>query len=1101
MRGYRVLLSMLLVISLLLLPSCGWLSPRTPPSEPRMPTTVVSGKVEVPSGSPLSLSDLEVSSIADSAMVDREGSFSVRMAKELPQVVFVKDTITQNMVLLGYQVPGNRVVIGAESTALALVMTHPLFMYTNAEQRRKIAQRAMALSGFSQLVSDIENLLINDPHNLFAHPEIYEQAESIAIEALDAIIAQGTGRSAKATPLGIGWITPAPLVKQISEDGKRVVFENIGLLYYGAGYYDRRAESALLAVEIIDRTDVYQFQREWPFITVAQPKPTTHERPMKSSHVIFNKGIFSGRPLDAILNDPPARAAFSANVIDMILEIIDLFVPIKLFLPSPPILAYMIDFESPLNHPTLRELAGDYVSATRAISLLRTLITNNSDKIVTALAKYIEQAKEEKLGRWLKDLASWIKWPIKAFEILTEKLPYFLDLSRAEVQGSYHFFGKLQINSTPSGAKVFLDGEEKAFTTDHLFTLYAGEVTIKLTKVGYEDWHGTVVVIPDQTATINVTLIPKKGRPPTAPTNLRATAISPTRIDLSWNAPTDNVGVLEYKIYRNGTHIASTFRTSYRDMAGLTPSTLYCYQVSACDEAGNESVLSNEACAITLAEPTAIAPSAVYGTYFDPLTQSTALVPTDMKLELAPNGTFTITLKMHGIQVTMSTGRYKIVGDKIILTAPQEIPFASFSIEGKIIENAVVFAAPVGAVGFGVWVKQGARTPSRHEVVGKYFKEGSPVEQLELRKDGTFILKAKRFGTLTTETGTWKLDGHVLQFSTGRLGVALGKYVCFAGYPEDIPSIWIKAHTLSPVPKPETIPSLPASPEGLIIFARGTRTASGFYSPDIYVVSPDGTAIRNLTNHPAWDGAPAWAPDGTRITFYSEREDGVRRIYVMHLADRSVGAISGDHAESSDWSPDGTKIVFTQANKRVFGSGTLFESDIWVTNADGTNPYRLTSGPDSDLFPDWSPDGTRIVFQRRIFDGRIYKSPDIFVMNADGSNLRNLTDHPAYDGHPAWSPDGTKIAFSTDRDGNWEIYVMDASGKNLRNLTNHPASDDSPAWSPDGTKIVFVSDRDGFPALWVMNSDGSNPRKITGDPAFCDYGPDWGPPLPGASRN
>lgn len=520
MRHDRVLLSLLLFVSLLLLSGCDWLFPGVSPPEPPISTKVVSGKVEVPSGSPLSPSDLEVYSIADSARVNGKGSFSLRMPKDLPQVVFVKDTPTQNIVLLGYQVPGNRLVIDAESTALALVMTHPLFMHTTAGQRREIAQRTMTLPGFSQLASDIENLLISDPHNLFSvHLEIYEKAESIAIEALQASMsnAQGMEQDDKAAPLKIGWSTPAPVVKEISADGKEVVFENIALLYYGAGYYDKRSDSELLNVELIERADVFEFRREPPFVFVAQPKLTTHERPVRSTHVIYHKGMFSGRPLDEILNDPPAREAFKANVIDMILEIIDLFVPVKLLLPSPPILAYMIDFESTANEPTLGDLAGNYVSAQRAISLIRTLINDNSDKIITALAKYIERAKVEELVRWLKDLASWIKWPIMAFEILTEKLPYFLDLSGAQVQASYMFMGQLQINSTPSGAKVFLDGEEKAFTTDHLFTLYAGEATIKLTKPGYEDWHGTALVIPNQTITVSATLVPVAGnRPPTA---------------------------------------------------------------------------------------------------------------------------------------------------------------------------------------------------------------------------------------------------------------------------------------------------------------------------------------------------------------------------------------------------------------------------------------------------------------------------------------------------------------------------------------------------------------------------------------------------------
>ncbi|UCC48931.1 MAG: PD40 domain-containing protein, partial [Gemmatimonadota bacterium] len=73
---------------------------------------------------------------------------------------------------------------------------------------------------------------------------------------------------------------------------------------------------------------------------------------------------------------------------------------------------------------------------------------------------------------------------------------------------------------------------------------------------------------------------------------------------------------------------------------------------------------------------------------------------------------------------------------------------------------------------------------------------------------------------------------------------------------------------------------------------------------------------------------------------------------------------------------------------------------------------------------------------------------EIYVMNADGSNPVRLTDNPAGDYEPAWSPDGTRIAFMSYRDGNYEIYVMEADGSNPARLTDNPAGDNHPAWSP-----------------------------------------------------
>ena len=89
---------------------------------------------------------------------------------------------------------------------------------------------------------------------------------------------------------------------------------------------------------------------------------------------------------------------------------------------------------------------------------------------------------------------------------------------------------------------------------------------------------------------------------PTTPTNLTASAISSSQINLSWNASTDNVGVTGYRVYRGGTQIASPSTTSYSD-TGLSPSTTYSYTVAAVDGAGNISSQSTSAEATTQAPP------------------------------------------------------------------------------------------------------------------------------------------------------------------------------------------------------------------------------------------------------------------------------------------------------------------------------------------------------------------------------------------------------------------------------------------------------------------------------------------------------------------
>ena len=91
---------------------------------------------------------------------------------------------------------------------------------------------------------------------------------------------------------------------------------------------------------------------------------------------------------------------------------------------------------------------------------------------------------------------------------------------------------------------------------------------------------------------------PSDTTPPSVPTNLSASVVSSSQINLSWTASTDNVGVAGYQVFRNGSQIAATSATSYADF-GLSPSTTYSYTVAAYDAAGNVSGHSNVASATT----------------------------------------------------------------------------------------------------------------------------------------------------------------------------------------------------------------------------------------------------------------------------------------------------------------------------------------------------------------------------------------------------------------------------------------------------------------------------------------------------------------------
>ena len=206
---------------------------------------------------------------------------------------------------------------------------------------------------------------------------------------------------------------------------------------------------------------------------------------------------------------------------------------------------------------------------------------------------------------------------------------------------------------------------------------------------------------------------------------------------------------------------------------------------------------------------------------------------------------------------------------------------------------------------------------------------------------------------------------------------------------------------------------------------------------EIYVVDGDGRNLRRVTVNPNVDRLPAWSPDGKKIAFVSNRNN-----------------VNKDHKQ------------------------------IWVIDADGKNPIRLTDGL-VDSYPDWSPDGMKIVYDAHLHPEEHHVAPaGITVMDADGNNKRLLTPEGA---HPSWSPDGKRIAFISTVGVINHVFVMDADGGNRTQLTHDFVRKRLPSWSHDGKRIAYV----GNNVIWVVDSDGENPRQLTWH--VTESHPTWSP--------
>jgi Tol biopolymer transport system component len=253
----------------------------------------------------------------------------------------------------------------------------------------------------------------------------------------------------------------------------------------------------------------------------------------------------------------------------------------------------------------------------------------------------------------------------------------------------------------------------------------------------------------------------------------------------------------------------------------------------------------------------------------------------------------------------------------------------------------------------------------------------------------------------------------------------------------------------------------------------------GDTKPQIYVMNLDGSDQSRVTFDTASEVDPDISPNGKEIVFTSnDTETGNNNIFLL---DRSgaVRNLTNDPTATDEWarwSPDGKQIVF-DSNRE----GEIFE--IYVMNADGSNPTRLTDTSTLGRYPSWSRDGRQIVFRRGI---------DIAVINADGSGTpRQLTSEAStsFAQMPAWSPNGQYIAFMSFREGYCSVFRMNADGSDQINLTPKDPSDPNtswcsraPSWLADGHEILFMSFRPstgGQNEIFIMHADGSDVRQLT----------------------
>ncbi len=234
---------------------------------------------------------------------------------------------------------------------------------------------------------------------------------------------------------------------------------------------------------------------------------------------------------------------------------------------------------------------------------------------------------------------------------------------------------------------------------------------------------------------------------------------------------------------------------------------------------------------------------------------------------------------------------------------------------------------------------------------------------------------------------------------------------------------------------------------------------------------------------------PAWSADGTQVIF---ERDFARSadIFVVNADGTDPHRVTRfRYSGAPFFSPDGATVVFAHEDPGTHHNG------IWIANTDGTGDPELVIDDQHRTaflaFPQYSPDGTQITFTRYGRGGR----SAIFTVNLDGSDLRRLTDWDLGAAAASYGPDGSMLAFNSFSEsvlgGSGNIYVVRPDGTGLTQLTHNDDGGATnafgPSWSPDGTRIVFAQNGE----VYTMDPDGTDVTQVTDGP-LGEHNTDWG---------